>query len=139
MRRLPPYLPGQRGNGRISNLQMLNALLSMAENGCKWRSWPTRFGKWSTIHKRMSRWSKNGVWERVFERLKTQRNISPEALSIDSASVKVHPDGTGALKKRPAIQWKIQWRLEYKNTYDCFRGSPCGEVRFIAQPSARRA
>ncbi len=78
---------------------MLNALLYMAENGCKWRGLPAHFGQWSTIHQRMLRWSKKGVLDRVFEALKEQRNVSPEALSIDSTSIKVHPDGTGALKK----------------------------------------
>ncbi len=97
--RIAPYLPVPRGNVRISNLQMLNALLYMAENGCQWRGLPAQFGKWSTIHQRMLRWSKSGVLARVFEALKDQRNVPPEALSMDSTSIKVHPDGTGALKK----------------------------------------
>ncbi len=110
---MAPYLPVQRGNVRISNLQMLNALLYMAENGCKWRGLPAHFGKWSTIHQRMLRWSKKGVLARVFEALKEQRKVPPEALSMDSTSIKVHPDGTGALKKRPAVHRKIERRLEY--------------------------
>ena len=93
------YLPKQRGNVRISNLQMLNALLYMAENGCKWRGLPSHFGRWHSIYMRMSRWAKSGVLDRVFEALKEQINIPPEALSRDSTSIKVHPDGTGALKK----------------------------------------
>ena len=50
---------------------------------------------------RMSRWAKNGVLGRVFEQLQLQQivRIRIEAFSIDSTSVKVHPDGTGALKK----------------------------------------
>ena len=35
--RIAPSLPRQRGNVRISNLQVLNALLYVAEHGCKWR------------------------------------------------------------------------------------------------------
>ena len=35
--RIAPSLPRQRGNVRISNLQVLNALLYVAEQGCKWR------------------------------------------------------------------------------------------------------
>lgn len=58
-------------------------------------------------HQRMLRWSKSGVLERVFEALKDQMNVPPEALSMDSTSIKVHPDGTGALKKRPAVHRKI--------------------------------
>jgi len=39
----------QRGNVRIGNLDVLNAILYVAENGCKWRSLPKRFGRWHTI------------------------------------------------------------------------------------------
>ena len=49
----------------------------------------------------MNRWAKNGVLDRVFEKLQTEQivRIKIEAFSLDSTSVKVHPDGTGALRK----------------------------------------
>jgi hypothetical protein len=50
---------------------------------------------------RMNRWAKNGVLDRVLEQLQLEQivRINIEAFSLDSTSVKVHPDGTGALKK----------------------------------------
>ncbi len=53
-------LPVQRGNVSLSNLQVLNAILYVAEHGCKWRGLPSRLGNWHTIHTRMNRWSKFG-------------------------------------------------------------------------------
>ena len=99
--RIEACLPRQRGNVSISNLQVLNALLYVAEHGCKWRGLPKRFGNWHTIYTRMNRWSKNGVLERVFERLQREQivRIQIEAVQLDSTTVKVHPDGMGALKK----------------------------------------
>ncbi len=99
--RIAPSLPVQRGNVSVSNLQVLNAILYVAEHGCKWRGLPTRFGNWHTIYTRMNRWSKNGVLDRVFELLQRERivRIQIEAVSLDSAIVKVHPDETGALQK----------------------------------------
>ena len=49
----------------------------------------------------MNRWSKAGVLDRVFEQLQRAQvvRIKIEAVSLDSTSIKVHPDGTGALKK----------------------------------------
>jgi hypothetical protein len=49
----------------------------------------------------MNRWSKSGVLDRVFEELQKAQvvRIKIEAVSLDSTIVKVHPDGTGALKK----------------------------------------
>jgi len=94
-------LPVQRGNVEIENIVFLNAILYITENGCKWRKIPKEFGAWHTISMRMRRWSGNGVWTRVLEALQTKLNISIDvtALSLDSTSIKVHPDGTGALKK----------------------------------------
>jgi transposase len=94
-------LPTQRGNVSLSNLQVLNAILYVAEHGCKWRGLPKRFGNWHTIYTRMNRWSKAGVLDRLFEQLQQSQvvRIRIEAVALDSTSVKVHPDGTGALKK----------------------------------------
>ncbi len=94
-------LPVQRGNVRFTNLGVLNAILYVAEHGCKWRGLPKRFGNWHTIYTRMNRWSKSGVLDRVFEQLQHAQivGIKIEAVALDSTLVKVHPDGTGALKK----------------------------------------
>jgi len=45
-------LPRQRGNVSLSSLQVLNAILYVAEHGCKWRGLPPRFGRWHTIYTR---------------------------------------------------------------------------------------
>ena len=99
--RIKECLPTQRGNVKMSNLNVLNAILHVAEQGCKWRGLPKRFGRWHTIYTRMSRWSKGGGLERVFERMQREQivRIKLEAVSLDSTIIKVHPDGTGALKK----------------------------------------
>jgi len=101
LRRVESELPRQRGNVKVSHRQFLNALLYVAEQGCKWRGLPKRFGSWHTIYTRMNRWSKNGVLDHVFERLQREQlvRIKIEAVKMDSTIVKVHPDGTGALKK----------------------------------------
>lgn len=94
-------LPIQRGNVSLSNLQVVNAILYVAEHGCKWRGLPKRFGNWHTIYTRMNRWTKAGVLDRMFEELQRAQvvRIRIEAVSLDSTSIKVHPDGAGALKK----------------------------------------
>jgi len=93
--------PRQRGNVSMDNLSVLNAFLYVAENGCKWRSLPTTYGNWHTIYTRINRWAKSGVIDRVFTELQQRQIVAIKinVLSMDSTSVKVHPDGTGALKK----------------------------------------
>ena len=99
--RIADCLPRQRGNVGMTNLQLLNALLYVVEHGCKWRVLPEHFGNWHTIYTRMNRWSKAGVLDRVFARLQEEQilSIRIEQVCLDSATIKVHPDGTGALKK----------------------------------------
>jgi hypothetical protein len=49
----------------------------------------------------MMRWAKSGVLDQVFEALQARQiiQIKIEAVSLDSAIIKVHPDGTGAQEK----------------------------------------
>jgi len=133
-------LPVQRGNVRLTNLQVLNALLYVAEHGCKWRGLPKRFGRWHTIYTRMNRWAKNGVLTRVFEKLQMDQmvRIQIEALSLDSTSVKVHPDGTGALKKkRPASHRQVARRLEYQDSPGRRRSSNGHRLLTVARKRSR--
>lgn len=106
--RVADSLPRQRGNVSMTNLQLLNALLYVVEQGCKWRGLPKQFGNWHTIYTRMNRWSKGGVLDRVFARLQQEQilTVRIECVALDSTVVKVHPDGTGASKKtarRPSV------------------------------------
>ena len=120
-RRIEGCFPVQRGNVRVRNLDVLNAILYVAENGCTWRSLPKRFGRWHTIYTRMNRWAKAGVLDRVFAALQEEEiiRIRLEALSLDSTIVQVHPDGTGAEKKRSAIHRTIPRRVEHQNSSGC--------------------
>ena len=99
--KIAKHLPRQRGNVRITNIQFLNAILYVAENGCKWRALPKEYGNWHTIYVRMNRWSRNGVLDKVFKALQAEGiiNINVDVVCLDSTTVKVHPDACGALKK----------------------------------------
>ena len=92
--------PKQRRQAEISNMDVLNAALYLLENGCKWRSLPKEYGNWNTIYVRLRRWSRKGVLQKAFLLLQEKRiiQISVKIVSLDSTSIKVHPDGTGALK-----------------------------------------
>ena len=104
----------KRSTRRSSTVCRSNAAMSAIRicaysmRSCTWPSMvasgadlPKRFGNWHTIYTRMNRWSKSGVLDRVFEKLQHAQivRIKIEAVGLDSTIVKVHPDGTGALKK----------------------------------------
>ena len=99
--RIAHCLPVQRGNVVLSNLQVLNAILHVAEHGCKWRGLPSRSGNWHTVYVRMNplrqAQGKNGVLERVFEFLQRERilRVRIEAVSLDSTALSL-PKGEGS-------------------------------------------
>jgi len=64
--RIEKYLPRQRGNVSHKNLTVINAILYVAENDCKWRALPKSFGTWHTVNTRMNRWAKAGVLDKLF-------------------------------------------------------------------------
>ena len=98
-RRIEKLLPKQRGNVKIDNRVMINALIYRCKNGCTWRDLPKEFGNWHVIYVRFSRWAKNGVLEKIYAVLAEGGLQCADAYALDSTSVKVHPDAFGCLKK----------------------------------------
>jgi transposase len=98
-RRIVKLLPRQRGNVKINNRDMLNALIYRCKNGCSWRDLHTEFGHWHVIYMRFSRWAKNGALERIYATLSDEGFQFADRYALDSTSIKVHPDAFGARKK----------------------------------------
>ncbi len=68
--RIRDLLPGREGyveGTAKDNRLFVYAVLYRYRAGIPWRDLPERFGDLRVIHTRHSRWSKSGVWERVFK------------------------------------------------------------------------
>jgi len=117
--RIEEFLPVQRGNVSLSNLQVVNAILFVAENGCKWRSLPKRFGNWHTIYTRMNRWAKAGVLDRLFEELPASAAGAHQDRSGESGQ-HAHRQSTSGrdwCSKKTALKPSaIQSRMEHQNS-----------------------
>ena len=105
-------MPIKRKPAKISNQQFLNALLYVVENGCRWRLLPEKIGKWHTIYMNFNRCSKNGTIQRIFEELQSQNiiDIQSKILCLDSTSVKVYPNTSGARKS--SVEQSLIKKLE---------------------------
>src|SRR5205823_5748919 len=97
--RIQDCLPVQRGNVRHENRVLLNAILYVAEHGCKWRGLPKRFGNWHSIYMRMNRWAKKGVLDQVFAKLQQKQILQ----------IKNHLTG-----QRPQLKESL-WRSRNRN------------------------
>ena len=92
-----PLLPQAKNRGRkreTDQREIVNAILYLLNEGCKWRSLPHDFPHWSTVRTYFDRWRRKKVWCRLNHVLREQlriaegRNSHPSAGSIDSQSVK---------------------------------------------------
>jgi transposase len=79
------------------NRLFLDAVLWIARTGAAWRDLPDRFGNWNSAWRRFDRWSRAGVWRRVFEAL---QDPDTEWLLMDATVVRAHPCAAGAKKGR---------------------------------------
>jgi len=98
-KRIASMLPAQPGDsGRKSdNRLFLEAVLWIARSGAPWRDLPPEFGEWNTVYQRFGRWSKKGVWHKVFAELAKDADFE-EAFG-DSTIIKAHQHAAGAPKK----------------------------------------
>ena len=61
-----PRRVGYRGGTAKDNRLFVDAVLYRWRAGIPGRDPPERFGDFRGVHTRFSRWSKSGVWERIF-------------------------------------------------------------------------
>jgi transposase len=93
-------LPGQSGHVGVTakdNRRFVEAVLYRLRAGIPWRDLPACFGNWHRVYVRFNRWSKQGVWQRVFEQL--AKEADNEYAMIDSTIVRAHRSAP-ALGKR---------------------------------------
>lgn len=93
-------LPGRSetvGVTAKNNRLFVDAVLFRYRAGIPWRDLPERFGHWKLVYNRYNRWSKTGVWERVFKQLASDPDN--EYAMIDSTVVRAHQHSAGAKKK----------------------------------------
>ena len=91
-----------RGSSGRDNRMFVEAVLWIVRTGSPWRDLPDVFGSWNSAFRRFSRWSRKGVWWRVFEAMSTDPDF--EYLIVDSTIIRAHQHASGAkrgLKIRP--------------------------------------
>ncbi len=70
--KIETLLPGRVGTVGVTaqnNRLFVDAVLYRYHAGVPWWNLPERFRDFRVIHMRHTRWSRRGVWKRVFERL----------------------------------------------------------------------
>ena len=87
--RIAHCFPKPSGKLVYSNLEALNAILYVTENGIKWRRLPKYYGNWHTIYMRMRGWAKAGVLARAFTALRWWVSLKGRSKTSNTTSVRV--------------------------------------------------
>ena len=97
-----PLLPSELGRAARPakpNRLMVEGIVWVLRTGAPWRDLPKRFGPWQSVYTRFRRWTRQGIWGRVLEKLAEQQDR--ESSLIDATIVRAHQDATGAKKGGP--------------------------------------
>ena len=121
--------PGQHGGIAKDNRKFINAVIWILKTGSPWRDLPPDYGKWGTVHQRFIRWQRKGMWKKLFEILKDDKNF--EWLMIDSSYVKIQLELAAGIKlyqRQKGAQFENtlsrQWAWHACKIYR-YRGNAC--------------
>ena len=98
MRRISPYFPLSHGIARVDDRRVISGIIFVIRNGLRWRDAPAEYGPHKTIYNRFIRWSRMGVFNRIFAEL-AAKGGRPDTLMIDATHLKAHRTAASLLKK----------------------------------------
>jgi len=93
LRQAPHAYVGDEAKCRL----FVEAVKWISRSGGQWRLLPDEYGNWNSVYKRLVRWCKAGVWERMLAHVAAEADM--ENGMIDSTVVRAHPCAAGAQKK----------------------------------------
>jgi transposase len=96
--------PEDPGGTGANNRMFVEGVLWIVRTGSPWRDLPSIFGNWNSVYVRYDRWSRTGVWQRIFDAVSDDPDF--EYLILDSTIVRAHQHAAGAkggLKVRRSV------------------------------------
>jgi transposase len=97
MRRIEPYFPLSHGIPRVDDRLIVSGIIYVIKNGLRWRDAPRTYGPHKTIYNRFIRWSRMGVFNRIFAELAGKAG-EPDRIMIDATHLKAHRTAASLLK-----------------------------------------
>ena len=98
MRRIEPFFPRSRGLARVDDRRVISGIIYVIRNGLRWKDAPPGYGPPKTLYNRFVRWSRLGVFTRIFAALAAADGV-PERLMIDATHLKAHRTASSLAQK----------------------------------------
>ena len=97
--RLQQLLPNKpRGVPRVDDRRVISGIVHVIRNGLMWRDAPAVYGPSKTLYNRFIRWSRIGVFDRIFTSLAAEAEAT-DTVMIDATHLKAHRTASSLLKK----------------------------------------
>ena len=97
MRRIEPYFPLSHGIPRVDDRRIVSGIIYVIRGGLMWRNAPKAYGPHKTIYNRFIRWSRLGIFNRIFAELAAKAG-EPDTIMIDATHLKAHRKAASLLK-----------------------------------------
>ena len=97
MARISPFFPRSHGVPRVNDRRVVSGIVYVIRNGLQWKDAPAGYGPHKTLYNRFIRWSRLGVFDRIFAGLAGQ-GPKPERIMIDATHLKAHRTAASLLK-----------------------------------------
>ena len=114
MRKIEPYFPLSHGVPRVDDRRIISGIFFVIQNGLRWRDAPTQYGPPKTIYYRFIRWSRMGVFNKIFAGLAAKAG-KPDQLMIDATHLKAHRTAASLLKKHVLSSSKGVYSQTYRS------------------------
>ena len=98
MRRIQPFFPKVRGRARSDDCKVLSGIIYVKRYGLRWQDAPAVYGPYKTLYNRFARWSRMGVFARIFQEL-ARPGAQGDTLMMDSTFLKAHRTAASLRKK----------------------------------------
>ena len=98
LERIKPYFPLPHGKPRVDDRRVISGIIHVIRNGLRWRDAPEIYGPHKTLYNRFVRWSRMGVFDRIFSGL-AGSGEKPDIVMIDATHLKAHRTACSLAKK----------------------------------------
>ena len=96
MARIAPHFPLAHGVPRVDDRRVVSGIVYVIKHGLQWKDAPKDYGPHKTLYNRFIRWSRLGVFDRIFAALAGEGS-RPERIMIDAGIAKLFNVGVSGL------------------------------------------
>ena len=97
LERIKPFFSRSHGAPRVDDRRVVSGIIHVIRHGPQWKDAPDAYGPYKTLYNRFVRWSRLGVFNKMFTELANKTPFDG-SLMIDSPHLKAHRTAASLLK-----------------------------------------